>query len=121
MEPARREAALDLILSGAAQDLVQGVEVAELNESSDHNDIKFNLCVFGKMPGNSSMAIFVFKRGNFSKMRNPIKKKLKGAIKRVKSVEWLGGSLKTSILEALLEFISQVRKLVQSLGGYQHV
>lgn len=63
------------------------MEVVEPYGNSDQNGITFILHISGKVPRNSNMAIFDFKRRNFFKRRNIAKKKLKGIVKRVKSVE----------------------------------
>ena len=108
-EPTRGEVILDLVLSNA-EDLVRDVNVIAPLGNSDHNVIEYNICINRKLPNKTNTAMFNFKRGNFSEMRGYVKKKLKGKVKKVKTLGESWRLFKTTILEAQIKYIPLVRK-----------
>ena len=64
----------------------------------------------GKLPLKSITVTYDFKRGNFTKMRRIVKRKLKGKPKRVTSLEDHWKLFKITLIEAQIEYIPRVRK-----------
>lgn len=69
----RKDAVLDLVWS-AAQDLVQAVSVGEPLCNRDHSTIRFNAAEGECRPKKSSVHILNFRKGNYVKMRQVVKK-----------------------------------------------
>ena len=95
---------------GAKNTVIQVVNIVEPIGNSDHSAIRFNIYLSGKLPRKSNTSTFDFKRGNLPKMRKLVKRKLKGGIKRVKSLQNAWSLLKSTIIETELKCIPQVRE-----------
>lgn len=74
LEPARKEATMDIILNGA-KNLVYDISLLEPTGNRDHGAIKYNMSVSGQLPRKSNIVTFDFKRGGFSKMKVLVLKK----------------------------------------------
>lgn len=98
---------LDLVLS-RAQDLVR--DVAHI-WSSGHNAIKFSVVVNGKLQLKSKTVTLNFKRGNFTKMKGLVKRKLKGTHIRTISLENAWKLFKSTLIEVQIECFCLARKV----------
>ena len=78
----RKDAVLDLVWS-AAQDLVQDGSVGEPLCNRDHSTIRLNAAEGGCRPKKSSVHVLNFRKGNYVKMRQVVKKMKETASKRV--------------------------------------
>ena len=109
MEPTRGQVTLDLILCGN-QDLVRDVNVTEPLGNSDHHAIGFAMHVQERVQSKSDTKTLDFRRADFPQMRRLVRKKLKGKVKRVQSLQAAWRLFKTTVVEAQRKCIPQRKK-----------